>query len=132
MAGTGSGGGLGDRAPSAGVPVVLGVDYGTLSGRVVVVRPADGEVLGSAVHVYPHAVIEQRLPDGTPLPPDTALQAPSDWREVLAVAIPAALADAGADAADVVGIGTDFTASTCLPVLRDGTPLCEVEGYAGR
>src|SRR5689334_14977830 len=126
LAANGRYGAHGGRSGMAVASVVLGVDYGTLSGRAVVVRVADGAVLGSAEHAYRHAVIEERLPDGTPLPPDTALQAPSDWREVLAVAVPAALADAGVDPADVVGIGTDFTASTCLPVLRDGTPLCEM------
>jgi L-ribulokinase len=34
----------------------IGVDFGTLSGRAVVVRVADGAELGSAVHDYPHAV----------------------------------------------------------------------------
>ena len=29
---------------------VIGVDYGTLSGRAVVVRVADGTEIGSAVH----------------------------------------------------------------------------------
>ncbi|HEY6793635.1 MAG TPA: ribulokinase [Kineosporiaceae bacterium] len=112
--------------------VVVGVDYGTLSGRAVVVRVSDGEVLGSAVHPYRHAVIDNTLPDGTPLPPDTALQAPADWREVLSVAVPAALGAAGIAPAAVIGIGTDFTASTVLPVLREGTPLCELPGLAGR
>ena len=32
----------------------------------------------------------------------------------------------------IVGIATDFTASTPMPVLRDGTPLCEVEGFRER
>jgi L-ribulokinase len=113
-------------------PVVIGVDYGTLSGRAVAVRVSNGEVLGSAVHAYPHAVISQTLPDGTPLPPDTALQSPADWREVLSVTVPGALADAGVDPADVIGIATDFTASTVMPVLADSTPLCELPGLEGR
>ena len=40
---------------------VVGVDYGTLSGRAVVVRVSDGAELGTAVHEYPHAVVEDRL-----------------------------------------------------------------------
>mgnify|MGYP002624355185 CR=1 FL=1 len=54
---------------------VVGVDFGTLSGRAVVVRVSDGTEMGSAVHEYPHAVIEEKLP-GTdvPLPPHWALQ----------------------------------------------------------
>lgn len=110
---------------------VVGVDFGTLSGRAVVVRVRDGEEVGTAVHDYPHAVIERELPGtGRPLPPDWALQHPADWRAVLRTAVPAALADAGIDAAQVIGIATDFTACTVLPVLADGTPLAETAGWA--
>ncbi|GAB3480991.1 ribulokinase [Nocardiopsis coralliicola] len=124
-----------DRAGSAaeaGGPVVVGVDFGTLSGRAVVVRAADGAELGSAEHPYRHGVLDTALPDGTPLAPDTALQVPEDYRDVLRIAVPGALADAGVGAAAVAGIGTDFTACTVLPTTADGTPLCELPGLAGR
>src|SRR6059058_5398036 len=111
---------------------VIGVDYGTLSGRAVVVRVSDGAELGSAVHEYPHAVLDAALPSGAPLPPDWALQVPADYIEVLQRAVPAAVAAAGIDPADVVGIGTDFTACTMIPVLEDGTPLNELPGYEDR
>src|SRR5215218_2119868 len=42
---------------------VIGIDFGTLSGRAVVVRVRDGAELGSAVHDYAHAVIERELPE---------------------------------------------------------------------
>ncbi|MGC4765297.1 ribulokinase [Micromonospora sp. DT46] len=106
---------------------VVGVDYGTLSGRALVVRVRDGAEVGTAVHEYRHGVIEAVLPDGGPaLPPDWALQDPEDYRDVLRHAVPAAMADAGVDPSQVIGIGTDFTACTVLPTLADGTPLCEV------
>jgi L-ribulokinase len=112
---------------------VVGIDFGTLSGRAVVVRVSDGAELGSAVHEYAHGVIEDRLPgSGVPLGPSWALQSPQDWREVLRKAVPEALSVAGVPAEQVVGIGTDFTASTPLPVLADGTPLCEVSDLADR
>ncbi|WP_369824253.1 ribulokinase [Kitasatospora sp. Root187] len=115
-------------SPEAPERYVVGVDFGTLSGRAVVVRVRDGEELGTAVHEYPHGVIEHRLP-GTDalLPPDWALQHPEDWREVLRTAVPAALAASGVDPAAVIGIATDFTACTVLPVRADGTPLAETE-----
>ncbi|OEJ93434.1 ribulokinase [Streptomyces thermolilacinus] len=104
----------------------MGVDYGTLSGRAVVVRVRDGHELASAVHEYAHGVIDERLPGtGAQLPPDWALQHPEDWREVLRRAVPAAVAAAGIDPADVIGIATDFTACTVLPTLADGTPLAQ-------
>ncbi|WP_079077631.1 hypothetical protein [Streptomyces sp. Root369] len=37
-------------------PCVVGVDYGTLSGRAVVVRVRDGAELGTAEHPYAHAM----------------------------------------------------------------------------
>jgi L-ribulokinase len=113
--------------------LVIGVDFGTLSARAVVARASDGAELGSGVGEYAHGAIERTLPSTRqPLPPDWALQDPADWRSALGTAVREALRDAGADPADVVGIGTDFTACTVLPVLRDGTPLCEVPGLRDR
>ena len=114
------------------VACVVGVDYGTLSGRAVVVRVADGAELGSAVHDYSHAVLTDALPDGTPLGHDWALQVPADYIDVLKTAVPAALAAAGVDPEHVIGIGTDFTACTMVPALADGTPLCELPGWSDR
>lgn len=112
---------------------VVGVDFGTLSGRALVVRARDGAELGTAVHEFGHGVMDERLAaTGERLPPDWALQDPEDYRDVLRRAVPAALADAGIDPADVIGIATDFTASTPLPVTADGTPLCQLPGLAGR
>jgi L-ribulokinase len=111
----------------------IGVDYGTLSGRAVVVRTSDGTELGSAVHEYANAVMDQKLNhSGVALPPDWALQNPNDYVDVLKHAVPAAIAAAGIDPADVVGIGTDFTACTILPVLEDGTPLSDLPEFANR
>jgi L-ribulokinase len=111
---------------------VVGVDFGTLSGRAVVVRVEDGAELATAVTDYQHGVLDHSLPDGRRLPPDWALQVPEDYREVFCDAIPKALTAAAIDPADVIGIATDFTACTMVPVRRDGTPLCEVPEYRDR
>jgi len=113
-------------------PCVVGVDFGTLSGRAVVVRVSDGAELASAEHVYAHAVLDRSLPDGTRLSPDWALQVPSDYIDVLRGAVPEAMTRAGVRPEQVIGIGTDFTACTVLPVLADGTPLCELPGLENR
>ncbi len=116
-----------------GRALVVGVDYGTLSGRAVVVRVSDGAELGSAVHEYSHAVVADRLPTtGEALPPDWALQVPGDYIDVLKNAVPQALAAAGVNPADVIGVGTDFTACTMVPTTADGTPLCELPEFADR
>jgi L-ribulokinase len=107
------------------------VDFGTLSGRAVVVRVSDGAELGSAVTDYRHGVVDRALPGSDrPLPPEWALQVPADYVDVLRTAVPAAIEAAGVDPADVVGIGTDFTACTMVPTTADGTPLCELPEFA--
>lgn len=107
----------------------IGVDYGTLSGRAVLVDAKTGEEKASAVYEYPHAVMDSELPDGTRLGTDWALQHPQDYLDVLKVTIPAVLKESGVSAEDVIGIGTDFTACTLLPVKKDGTPLCFLPEY---
>jgi L-ribulokinase len=108
---------------------VVGVDYGTLSGRALVVRVSDGE-LGTAVLEYSHAVMESALPSGRRLLPDWALQHPGDYVDVLRIAVPSAVAAAGIEAANVVGIATDFTACTVLPTNAEGVPLCMLPMFA--
>ncbi len=112
---------------------VVGVDYGTLSGRALLVRVSDGAEIATAVYEYPHAVIEDVLPQSTiKLPPDWALQSPMDYLGVLKSAVPAVLKSSGIDPQDVIGIATDFTACTVLPVTRAGKPLCEISGFENR
>lgn len=105
----------------------IGLDFGTESGRALVVDVATGRVVGSAVHPYADGVIDKHLPGTTiTLEPDTALQNPNDYIETLKHAVPEAMKQGGARAEDVIGIGVDFTACTVLPTLADGTPLCNV------
>lgn len=111
----------------------IGVDYGTLSGRAVVVRVSDGAELGTGVFEYPNAVMDTKLnATGAKLVPDWALQDANDYVDVLKNAVPAALKQAGIDPANVIGIATDFTACTMVAVLEDGTPLSNLEEYRGR
>jgi L-ribulokinase len=110
---------------------VVGVDFGTESGRAVVIDTADGRELGSSVYRYSNGVIDEHLPapdDDVRLGPDWALQDPDDYLRTFQQAVPAALASAGVDPAAVAGVGIDFTACTMLPTKADGTPLCDVAG----
>jgi L-ribulokinase len=140
------GGGRSGAGGGRGEAYVVGVDFGTLSARALVVRVSDGAEAGTAVSEYAHGVIDRELPagrdadgrersgHGRELPPDWALQDPGDYTEALGVIVPAAIRDAGIDASQVIGVATDFTASTCMPVLADsaGTPLCQLPDLAGR
>jgi len=110
---------------------VIGVDFGTESGRAVLVDVANGQEIATAVHPYGDGVIDETLPgsdiqlgDPRPLPPDFALQNPADYIEVLRVTIPAVLQEGAVAPEDVIGVGTDFTACTMMPIDDTGTPLC--------
>ncbi|MHB8131504.1 MAG: ribulokinase [Mobilitalea sp.] len=102
----------------------IGVDYGTQSGRAVLVEVATGEIIAQAVKEYSHGVMDEYLPDGTKLGPDWALQHPRDYLEVLEITIPAVLQQSGIQKEQVIGLAIDFTACTMLPIDKDGTPLC--------
>ncbi len=107
---------------------VLGIDFGTLSGRALLVDAADGTEAAASVYEYPHAVMEDEA-CGVKLSSGWALQDPQDYLDVLEHTIPAVLDKAGAKPEQIAGIGIDFTACTLLPVKADGTPLCFMEDY---
>lgn len=107
----------------------IGLDFGTESARMILVDVETGDEESEAIHPYRHGVLVRGLPDGTPLPPDWALQHPGDYREATEVLLRRATAAAGSHA--IVGIGIDFTSCTMLPVTKDGTPLCLLPEYAG-
>lgn len=125
----------GGRVVSRTDSYVIGVDFGSLSGRAVVVRVSDGAEMASATSDYRHAVMDRHLSttdDQIELPPDWALQAPADYIDVLTVAVPKAVEAADIDPNSIVGIGTDFTACTMVPTTDDGTPLCELPQFRNR
>ena len=104
----------------------IGIDFGTESGRAVLVDTADGSELATAVYPYRHGVIDERLPEsGVELEPDWALQDPEDYVRTFQETIPALLAETGVDPADVAGVGIDFTACTMLPAqsVDDAEPV---------
>ena len=110
---------------------VLGLDYGTESGRALLVAVDNGEEVATAVAPYPDGVIDVALPgSGKKLEPDWALQNPKDYLYVLEQTVPKVLAESGVSGDDVIGIGTDFTACTMLPIDKDGTPLCMKPEFA--
>ena len=111
----------------------VGVDFGTLSARALLVETASGREVATAVRDYPHGVIDAALPgSGVRLDPDWALQHPRDYIDCLGATVREVMATSGVDPADVIGIGIDFTACTMLPTTADGTPLCELPEWSQR
>lgn len=107
----------------------MGIDFGTLSGRAVIVNIETGEEMSTSVMEYKHAVMADTLPSKKPLPANFALQHPQDYLDTLFFIIKDSIAKSGIDPSDIIGVGVDFTAATVLPVAKDGTPLCFLDEF---
>lgn len=83
---------------------VIGVDFGSLSCRAVLVSQT-GELVRSAAMDYPHGVI-----DGAD---NGAYQEPQDYLDCLCTTVRRV---AGGYEKDIVSLGIDFTSCTVLPV----------------
>ena len=114
----------------------VGIDFGTESGRAVLVSCADGREAGD---------------DRLPVPQRGDRQAPARARTTRSRSSPTGRSRIrtticarsgrrcrrssprrGVDPADVIGVGIDFTSCTMLPTLADGTPLCRAGRPARR
>ena len=117
----------------SGPSYAIGVDFGTESGRALLLDLNNGEELAVSVVAYPSGVIDRTLPPtGEQLPHDWALQDPDDWVTVLGTAIPEVVSKAGVSPDGVAGLGIDVTSATVLPVTGEGVPLCTLEQWRGR
>lgn len=111
---------------------VIGLDYGTLSARALLLNVRTGEELGSISSDYEHAVMYDTLPKGAKLGYDWALQDAQDYLDVLEEIVPKLLSEYEVSGEDVIGLGVDFTSSTIMPVTREGKPLSFLEEYENR
>ncbi len=102
----------------------IGLDFGTLSCRALLVDVSDGKEVALSIFEYPHGVIDGVLPStGEKLPPEWALQDPQDYLDALDFVLPDLIGKSGIDPEDVIGIGVDFTCCTIIPIFKNGTPL---------
>ena len=110
----------------------IGLDFGTESGRAVLVDVATGAELATAIHEYANGVIDRHLPmpdHDVTLEADWALQDPDDYIATIRSTVRGLLRETGFDPADVIGLGIDFTSCTTLPTTADGTPLCRLAEF---
>ncbi len=109
----------------------LGLDFGTNSARALIVDPADGREIATAVANYPNGKAGIIL---DPKDPNVARQDPGDWLAAMTkctqAAIKAASKVKGFAPDRIAGIGVDATASTPLPVDEKGVPLCRQKRFA--
>ncbi len=111
----------------------IGIDFGTLSGRAVLVDTQNGREVAASVYDYPHAVIDTTLPKTNQiLPLDWALQDPLDYLEVIRQTVPNIMSESGISPSDIKGLAIDFTACTMMPVTQDGTALCSLQQWAAK
>ena len=109
---------------------VLGLDFGTNSARALIVDPANGREIATAVADYSSGeagiILDRR-------DPNVARQDPADWLASMTKCTRAALRKAkavkGFTPDGIIGIGVDTTASTPLPVDANGVPLCTHPRY---
>ena len=109
---------------------VIGIDFGTLSGRALLMDAESGREIAESTLEYAHGVMDTALPSGKKLPPNYALQHPADYLEVLSATVNDVIKSSGVDTANIVGFGIDFTSCTLIPVDGDMQPLCFKEKYA--
>lgn len=107
----------------------LGLDYGTLSVRALCLDLETGQEACTAVYEYPHGIMTDSLPDGTPLPKDFALEHPLDYLEGMEQVVRQVMQALHLRPEQIVGIGLDVTSSTVLPVDEKGQPLCMTEAF---
>ncbi len=110
----------------------LGLDFGTLSARGVLVDTENGETVAhESVFSYPHGVMTELC--GKALPKTYALQHPDDYEAALKFILcdmVAAAKENGISPESIVGIGVDFTTCTVIPADENGIPLCKQEKFA--
>lgn len=110
---------------------VIGIDYGTLSARAVLLNVCDGKEVASSEYVYPHGIMTEREISGAAPRSTTALQHPADYSEALSATIKGVLTSSGISRESVIGLCIDCTASTLLPYATDGTPLAFSKEFEG-
>jgi len=93
----------------------IGIDYGTLSARAVLVDTSSGAVLCNHVVEYPHGVMEG------------ALACPKDYEDALIELLEAVTPEQYRDT--VVGICVDATSLTLVPVTADGKIVGMLEPF---
>lgn len=107
---------------------VIGIDFGSESGRAVLVDSENGDIIKVAEMTYPNGVLTKSL-NGKPIKANMVLQNPNDYVEVLNATIKTLLKETKVDPNNIKGMGVAFTSCTCLPVDQQLTPLCNKEMY---
>ncbi len=104
--------------------LVIGIDFGTLSARALLMDAKNGNEIATALFPYPHGVMDRTLPCGTAVESAGAYQDPRDYIEALSYLIPEVCRAGETTPDQIAALGIDFTTCTVLPIDESGTPLC--------
>jgi L-ribulokinase len=107
----------------------IGLDFGTLSVRGVLVDIATGNIIEHCVSYYKHGVMDEYLNNDIKLPKNFALQNANDYIESMKEVVINIIDKMKIKKDDIIGIGVDFTSSTILPITKDGLPLSNLTEF---
>ena len=82
----------------------IGLDFGTLSVRALLLDIATGAEVAVSVFEYPHGVMETTLPSGEKLPNGFSLQHPRDYMDGLVSVIKDVMLQSQVKPEEVIGI----------------------------
>ena len=105
----------------------IGIDYGTLSARALLIDLERGAEAYQGEFVYPHAILKSDFFDRIALEKEAALQHPQDYLDALTYLVGEILKQVSPD--EIAGIGFDFTSCTVLPLTAEGAPLCFLDEF---
>lgn len=105
----------------------IGVDFGKISGRAVLVNIENGKIVATSAVDYPRGIMVKTFKNGNPLPDDWALAYPQDYLDILSETIRDVISNV--NPADVIGIGIDMSSCCVMPVKANGTPLCYLDEF---
>ena len=99
----------------------IGIDYGTASGRVILVDTSNGDIISSYEETYPHSTIAESLYGKRYHV--IILQNADDYQYILENGVTHVLEESQVNRNEVIGIGVDFTSCTIVFLDEHFEPL---------
>ena len=109
---------------------VIGLDFGSLSARGVLVEISSGTIVAQSEDKYRRGILDVSSISKEDAKPDTVIVDAQDYTTSLRNVIKDLMQKSKAAPRDVAAIGSDFTASTMIPLGRDMKPLSEDPRYS--
>lgn len=102
----------------------IGIDFGSLSARAVIVDVQNGHPAAIGEAIYEHGIINTGIGRNR-IPAGMFLQKTKDYRKALQESVKMVLINSGVHPEQVIGIGVDSTSATLVATDAAGVPICE-------